>query len=156
MPFLTEELFQRMKNLEILKNMRKSIVIEKLPISSERIYVENDFSSVIQAVRTIRSLIDTNEKASVKGQYIVKINKPDIVLWKVTEIKRFVIDVCIFLGVNIEKNIQMKKELPICFYNWEYSSASSWAGDRWKQSSELDQYFCPRTNCWKKIFSDGW
>ena len=24
--------------------------------------------------------------------------------------------------------------------------------ERWKQSSELDQYFCPRTNCWKKIF----
>ena len=37
-------------------------------------------------------------------------NKPDIVLWRTVEKKCFVIDACICLDVNIEKNIQMKKD----------------------------------------------
>ena len=35
-------------------------------------------------------------------------NKPDIVLWRETEKKWYIIDVCVCLDVNINKNIQLK------------------------------------------------
>ena len=35
-------------------------------------------------------------------------NNPDIVLWRVPDKKCFVIDICVCLDVNIEKNIQSK------------------------------------------------
>ena len=37
-------------------------------------------------------------------------NKPDIVLWQITEKKCFIIDICVCLDVNIEKNIQSKMD----------------------------------------------
>ena len=35
-------------------------------------------------------------------------NKPDIVLWKKKECKCYIIDICVCLDVNIDKNIKQK------------------------------------------------
>ncbi|KRH92864.1 Valyl-tRNA synthetase, partial [Pseudoloma neurophilia] len=84
MPFLTEELFQRMRNLNLFDNLKHSIVIEEFPTSSERIFVENDFSQAIQVVKAIRSLIDaqnTGKQSDSKKTYKVIMNKPEIVFF---------------------------------------------------------------------------
>lgn len=89
MPFLTEDLFQRIKNLNILTHLGQSIVIEPFPTSSERVYVENDFSQVIHCVKTIRSMIDaisdlktTNHKMDNRKMYKIIINKPEIAFYE--------------------------------------------------------------------------
>ena len=35
-------------------------------------------------------------------------DKPDIVLWKLADKKCFIIDICVCLDVNIQKNVQLK------------------------------------------------
>ena len=49
---------------------------------------------------------DTKVKTLTKCPH----DKPDIVLWNITEKKCHVIDICICLDVNIEKNIKLKKD----------------------------------------------
>ena len=47
---------------------------------------------------------DTKIKTLTKCEH----NKPDIVLWQIPDKKYYIIDVCVCLDVNIDKNIQLK------------------------------------------------
>ena len=48
---------------------------------------------------------DTRIKTLVK----LELDKPDIVLWRREERKCFIIDICVCLDVNIDKNIELKQ-----------------------------------------------
>ena len=49
---------------------------------------------------------DTKIKTLTKFSH----NKPDIVLWRLSDKKCYIIDICVCLDVNIDKNIQLKRD----------------------------------------------
>ena len=49
-------------------------------------------------------MVDTKIKTLVKLEH----DRPDIVLWKKKELKCYIMDICVCLDVNIDKNIKQK------------------------------------------------
>lgn len=77
MPFITEELFQRLRKYQLF-DLEESITIASFPEPTKRTYTQNDFSLVITICKTIRSMIDTKSLDKVK----VSINDENIIMFK--------------------------------------------------------------------------
>lgn len=77
LPFITEELFQRLKKYNLFESA-KSITIQQFPQTTPRVYVHNEFTDVIQAVKTIRSLIDSLNCTDKYKKYKINTNRHEI------------------------------------------------------------------------------
>ncbi|ELQ76983.1 Valyl-tRNA synthetase [Trachipleistophora hominis] len=67
MPFITEELFQRLRALRIL-NLLESITVERLPRRFDHEFTDS-FSQITSICRSVRSIMDSNNLKSADVQF---------------------------------------------------------------------------------------
>ena len=117
-------------NCRLCKNNKETIqhVVAACPMLSASMYLPMRHNKVCNIVyQNIVQKDDTRKRQPIQSYYAneeceiwwdrkietltsCKHNKPDIVLWRLSEKKCYVIDICVCMDVNIEKNIQTKKD----------------------------------------------